>query len=174
MRNVNQPDVVGVGGSLARFTIANSTLYTVEDQNLTAFGLQDPTRPERAGMVNLGWGIETIFPQGDLLFVGANNGMHILRATDPLNPEYLSTFTHVRACDPVVVRGNRAYVTIWADSDCSVQARDQLEVIDISNPRQPISRQVIAAGIEPRPRPGGRYALPLRRRPGAAGLRPPR
>ncbi len=157
-----QPDVVGVGGSLARFTIANSTLYTVDDRKLTAFGLQDPTRPERAGEVNLGWGIETIFPQGDLLFVGAETGMHILRAADPLNPEYLSTFQHVRACDPVVVRGNLAYVTIWAGSDCGNSGRDQLEVIDISYPRDAPLHPGGADGVEPRPGSSRRYALSLR------------
>jgi len=135
------PETVGTGGSLARFTIANSTLYAVDDSNLKAFDLSDPNQPEYVQNINLGWGIETIFPAGNELYIGSQTGMHIFSIADPLNPERLSTFEHVLSCDPVVVSGNLAYVTLWGGRDCG-SVGDQLEIIDVSDPRNPTSLQV--------------------------------
>ncbi|OAV45548.1 LVIVD repeat-containing protein [Lewinella sp. 4G2] len=134
-------DVVGQGGSLARFTIAQSTLYAVDDNTLRAFSLADARNPSFEATIDLGWGIETIFPTEDKLFIGAANGMHIYGIDDPLNPEHLSTFDHVLGCDPVVVSGDLAYVTLWGGRDCG-SIGDQLEIIDISAPRNPRSLQV--------------------------------
>ena len=136
-----QPESVGQGGSLARFTITRSTLYAVDNNNLKAFSLQNPRKPEYVKNIELGWGIETIFPTADKLFIGANNGMHIYGIDDPLEPEHLSTFEHVLSCDPVVVSGDLAYVTLWGGRDCG-SARDQLEIIDVSDARNPTSLQI--------------------------------
>lgn len=135
------PETVGTGGSLARFTIAKSTLYAVDDSNLKAFDLSDPNQPVFTQNISLGWGIETIFPAGDELYIGSETGMHIFSIADPLNPELLSTFEHVLACDPVVVSGDLAYVTLWGGRDCGATG-DQLEIIDVSDPRNPTSLQI--------------------------------
>lgn len=129
-------ETVGQGGSLARFTITNGTLYAVDDSKLRTFSLAKPAEPQLMGTVDLGWGIETIFPYGDQLYIGSTTGMHIYDATEPLAPEYLSTFQHVRSCDPVVVQDDIAYVTIWGGSTCG-NLEDQLIVIDVSDPRSP-------------------------------------
>lgn len=131
-----QDDFVGVGGSLARFTITNQTLYTVNESSLKAFSLEDPANPLLTGTVQLNWGVETIFPGGDELYIGTNSGMHIMDASDPLNPQWLSTMQHVRACDPVVVSGDRAYVTLKGGDECG-GFTNQLDVVDISNKRAP-------------------------------------
>jgi len=134
-------DVVGQGGSLARFTILNGTLYAVDEQRLKVFDLTDAENPVYSDQVNLGWGIETIFPYEDKLFIGANNGMHIYDASIPTAPEHLSTFEHVLGCDPVVVANDIAYVTLWGGRECG-SIGDQLEVIDVSDARNPRSLQV--------------------------------
>ena len=131
------PEVVGQGGSLARFTINNGTLYAVDQQSLRTFSLADPTEPTFIGTTALGWDIETIFPYKDQLYIGSTTGMHIYDVTDPLRPQHLSTFEHVQNCDPVVVQDDIAYVTMWGGNDCGSQA-DQLIVLDVSDPRQPI------------------------------------
>ncbi len=131
-----QPETVGQGGSLARFTIAKGMLYAVDESSLRTFSLANPTVPEFIGISNLDYGIETIFPQGDHLYIGANNGLHIYSVETPTEPEYLSTFAHVRSCDPVVVQGDLAYVTMWGGSNCGNQG-DQLMVVDVSDPRKP-------------------------------------
>jgi len=129
-------ETVGQGGSLARFTITNSTLYAVDDSKLRTFSLATPAQPELIGTVDLGWGIETIFPYGDQLYIGSTTGMHIYDASDPLAPEHLSTFRHVQSCDPVVVQDDIAYVTMWGGSSCG-SIDDRLIVIDVSDPRDP-------------------------------------
>lgn len=135
------PETVGQGGSLARFTITNSTLYAVDDTNLKTFDLSNPEQPVFIGNVGLGWGIETLFPYGDQLYIGSETGVHIYDVSDPLAPEHLSTFEHVLACDPVVVNNDLAYVTLWGGRDCG-SVGDQLEILDVSDPRNPRSLQV--------------------------------
>ena len=134
-------ETVGQGGSLARFTITGSTLYAVDDSRLKAFSLADARAPEFVANIDLGWGVETIFPTSDKLFIGTTTGMQIFGIDDPLNPEHLSTFEHVLSCDPVVVSGDLAYVTLWGGRDCG-STGDQLEIIDVSDARNPQSLQI--------------------------------
>ena len=154
------PETVGQGGSLARFTITQSTLYAVDENSLRAFSLADPRKPTFAGTIDLGWGIETIFPTADKLFIGTTTGMQIFGVTDPLNPEHLSTFEHVLSCDPVVVSGDLAYVTLWGGRDCG-SAGDQLEIIDVSDARNPQFVANYAHEFQSRSRRGRRQTLPL-------------
>ena len=132
---------VGQGGSLARFTIANGTLYVVDESRLKTFDLTDPEQPVFVGNAELGRGIETLFPYGNQLYVGSRTGMHIYDVSEPLAPQHLSTFEHVLSCDPVVVANDLAYVTLWGGRDCGA-TDDQLEIIDVSDPRNPVSLQI--------------------------------
>lgn len=126
----------GIGGSLARFTIAEGHLYVVDNYSLHAFSLQTPTRPERSTQIQLSWDIETIFPYTDKLFIGSRSGMYILDLANPLQPEQLGFFQHANACDPVYVQGNRAYVTLRDGTECQ-DFTNQLDVVDISDLRNP-------------------------------------
>ncbi|MCB0640370.1 MAG: hypothetical protein KDC44_01965 [Phaeodactylibacter sp.] len=128
---------VGVGGSMARFTLAKDHLYMVSDFNLKVFNLDNPLQPAETSTINLGWGIETIIPHGNELFIGSNSGMFIFDNTDPANPVELSRLAHATACDPVFVKDNFAYVTLREGSFC--QGFDnQLDLIDISDLRNPV------------------------------------
>ncbi|MEM6395109.1 MAG: hypothetical protein AAF741_02090, partial [Bacteroidota bacterium] len=50
---MSAPDVsTGIGGSLARFTINNGTLYSVDERDLTTFDLSNPAVPENVGSVH--------------------------------------------------------------------------------------------------------------------------
>ena len=135
-------ETVGVGGSLARFTINQGTLYAVDESSLRVFALDNPAEPKFKGVNQLGWGIETIFPYKDMLFIGSMTGMHIYGVEDPLAPELYSTVEHVRNCDPVVVQNDVAYVTMWSGVDCGPGV-DQLMVVDVRNPRSPKTLQEI-------------------------------
>lgn len=127
---------IGVGGSMARFTITGQYLYTVDESSLDVFDLSNALQPSLATTVDLGWGIETIFPYGSHLFIGANNGMHIFDNSNPLSPQHLSTFAHVQSCDPVFVNGDLAYVTLRDGNLCRgfVNQLDVVDVSDLSNP----------------------------------------
>lgn len=121
---------------MARFTIAKDRLYTVGDWFLKTFDITNANSPQEGNTVELDWGIETIFPYQDNLFIGAVDGMHILDNSNPDNPIHLSTFAHVRSCDPVVVEGSYAYVTLRSGNTCAgfVNQLDVIDVTDLSNP----------------------------------------
>jgi hypothetical protein len=123
---------VGIGGSMARFTMAMDHLYVVDDSRLHVFDLSTPEQAQLANTVPLGWGIETIFPLEDKLFIGANNGMHIYDNSNPTQPVFLSTFRHATACDPVFVDGDVAYVTLRSGQPCETFT-NQLDVVDVSD-----------------------------------------
>jgi hypothetical protein len=126
----------GTGGSLARFTIVDSWLYALHESYMQLFSLEEPASPVMGETVDVGWDIETIFPYENMLFIGSTTGMYIFDNTNPASPVELSRFAHVTSCDPVVVQGDRAYVTLRSGSMCGGGV-DQLDVIDISNPEDP-------------------------------------
>ena len=82
----------GIGGSLARFTLAAGHLYVVDESTLRVFDLSTLTQPELVSQVGVGWGIETIFPYGDHLFIGSNTGMFIFDNTNPVQTKFIICF----------------------------------------------------------------------------------
>lgn len=126
----------GQGGSMARFTLMSGHLYAVDDYSLRVFDVDDPAKPKFLKNIELGWGIETIFPFKETLFIGSNSGMHIYDAKTPSNPQKMSVFEHVRACDPVVVNEKFAFVTLRNGRNC-FNGVNELQVVDIANLRQP-------------------------------------
>lgn len=125
----------GTGGSMARFAIYEDYLYTISQNSMTLFNIKEEAKPDSTTTINLGWGIETIFPYKDKLFIGSNTGMHIYDNANPAKPERLSIFNHARACDPVVVEDDIAYVTL-REGWCGVSP-NRLEVVNVSDLRRP-------------------------------------
>lgn len=132
----NSGGATGQGGSMARFTLLSDYLYTVGSADLSLFDVKTASNPTFVKTINLDWGVETIFPYENKLFIGTNRGMHIFNATDAANPVKLSTYSHVFACDPVVVQGKYAFVTLRTGNFCR-QTVNQLEVVDIEDPTKP-------------------------------------
>jgi hypothetical protein len=126
----------GVGGSLARFTINNNHLYTLSGGDVQSIDLTDPTSPNVVSKTTITWDMETIFPYKNNLFIGSRTGMHILDVTNPASPQMISTYSHVRVCDPVVVQDDLAYVTLRSGTTCD-GFTNQLEVINIEDLRFP-------------------------------------
>ena len=122
----------GMGGSMARFTIVNSHLYTVSNNSLDVFNIYTPQTPSFVSKLQLGWGIETIYPFKNKLFIGSNTGMFIYDISNPEQPSKQGQFNHVRTCDPVIAEDNYAYVTLRSGTGCPGSS-NQLDVIDISN-----------------------------------------
>jgi hypothetical protein len=129
----------GVGGSMARFAITGNTLYLVSRETLEVYDITDGSSPVKAVSKNMGLGIETIFPYQNHLFIGANDGMYIYNNQSPQNPAFLSKYTHIQSCDPVVVQDKYAYVTLRGGVACRTwQPQSMLDVIDVSNPAKPL------------------------------------
>ena len=128
---------IGVGGSMARFTLFDQYLYAVDISNLRLFNVSSAESPVLEKEMNIGWNIETIFPCDDKLFIGGQTGMIIYSLEDPSDPEYIANFWHASSCDPVVVEGEYAYVTLRAGNLCGNNL-SQLDVIDISDINNPL------------------------------------
>ena len=130
--NGGNGSVSGLGGSMARFTILKDRLYIVDNSTLQVLNVEKAENPYLVNKVEIGWGIETIYPFKDNLFIGSNTGMFVFSAANPDKPELLSNFVHAVACDPVFVTGDIAYVTLRTGNNCR-GIKDQLDVIDIKN-----------------------------------------
>jgi hypothetical protein len=127
---------VGIAGSMARFTLHDNFLYTVDSYNLRTFDIDDLAHPLLVSDLGIGWNIETVFQYQNKLFFGTQTGMIIYDLVNPAIPVYLSQYNHVSSCDPVVVDGNYAYVTLRSGNLCG-EATSQLDVIDVSNVLNP-------------------------------------
>lgn len=126
----------GIGGSMARFTIVSNYLYAVSEAALKVLSIQNEANPVFSNNVNIGWGIETIYPFNNKLFIGSNSGMFIYDISVPTNPVQQGRFNHARTCDPVIADNNYAYVTLRSGTTCQ-GFNNQLDVIDISNLSNP-------------------------------------
>ena len=126
----------GMGGSMARFTIVNSHLYTVSTSSLDVYNISAPQTPAFTSKLQLVWGIETIYPFKNKLFIGSNTGIFIYDISNPAQPSKQGQFNHVRTCDPVIAEDNYAYVTLRTGTGCP-GATNQLDVLDIREISQP-------------------------------------
>lgn len=124
---------VGQGGSLERFQIVESYLYAIGAYNMSVFNIENLADPTLEVRQNVGWNIETMFQVDNFLYLGSTNGMYIYNLENPVAPEYVSEFTHWEGCDPVVVDGDYAYLTLRGGNWCG-QDESVLEVIDKTNP----------------------------------------
>ncbi len=102
----------GQGGSLARFTIVGDFLYTLEPNQLSWYKLASNGQMTKDGTIPLQDGKETIFPLGDLLFIGATDGLSIFEIMENGIPELKGIARHFTSCDPVVANENYAFVTL--------------------------------------------------------------
>ncbi len=122
----------GMGGSMARFTVVNNHLYAVSSTSLKVISIANATDPVYTNTVNIGWGIETVYPFADRLFIGSTTGMFIFNISNPSIPVQMGQFAHARTCDPVVADNQYAYVTLRSGTTCE-GFENQLDVVDISN-----------------------------------------
>jgi len=127
-----------VTGSMSRFAVYNDYLYVVNNNSIKTFSISG-NNVSQLSQQYLGWNVETVFPYEQKLFLGTTNGLLIYQLEDPANPKHLSSLSHVAGCDPVVVEGNYAYVTIRGGNICG-QLMSLLDVIDISDPSSPVQK----------------------------------
>lgn len=133
--NTAQPG--GVAGSMASFAIYDCYLYVIDQNKVDILDLRDKEiGPNFLNTFYVSGGIETLFPYKDKLFIGSASGMFIYDNSNPIEPMPLGTFTHARACDPVVVKDNYAYVTLRDGTWCE-GFENQLDVVDITDLNRP-------------------------------------
>jgi hypothetical protein len=127
----------GTGGSMARFTVVGNHLFTVDQQNLNVFDIALAENPEFKNKNNVGFGVETIFPLGEKLFLGTSTGMYIYDISTAGTPRQISFYEHVIACDPVVSDGEYAYVTLNTSREECWRSVNELQIIDLQDIERP-------------------------------------
>lgn len=134
--NLGAKSPEGKAGSMARLSLVNDNLFVVNSAKLLSYSLSDYLDPSLQGELALGWGIETLYPFKDKLFIGSSSGMFIADIQNPASPQLQGSFTHARACDPVVADDQFAYVTLRTGNFCAGNL-NQLDILDVSNVMKP-------------------------------------
>lgn len=131
----SEPSTTGEGGSMTRFAISGDKLYIVDHSSIKVFGIQGKNFSS-VNEVSVDPGIETIFAKGQYLYLGTTSAMYIFSIADPDNPTFIFRYEHIYSCDPVIVQGDRAYVTLRAGGRCN-RGTNTLEVLNISDRYNP-------------------------------------
>mgnify|MGYP000915257010 CR=1 FL=1 len=127
----------GTGGSMARFMLNEGYLYVIAvPTRLKTVDVTASSGMTVVDSVDMPRNMETLFRLDENLFVGTTTGMLIFDLTDPQKPSYVSSYDHITACDPVVVDGQYAYVTLRTGNMCN-NGQNLLEVVDISSIKNP-------------------------------------
>ena len=126
----------GTSGSFALMTVHGEHLYVVDNWKLLPIDISNPLDKKFAGDVYLSWNVETIFPNGEYLYMGTTTGMMIYDTENPDIPTRIGSIAHARACDPVVVDGDYAYVTVRSNGRCGGDI-NQLDVVNIADKTNP-------------------------------------
>lgn len=122
----------GQGGSMTRFAIYDNNLYAVSKEALVVYDISDGGF-EKVNEEQIGWSIETLFARYPYLYIGSAEAMYIYSIAEPHSPEFVFRYAHIVSCDPVVVQGDRAYVTMRGGTACN-RGANALEILDISDP----------------------------------------
>lgn len=130
------PGPSGGGSSYATFVLIDDYLYRVHDSFLIVYDVTNQEKPKEVSRVEVGWDIETLYPTQNFMFIGGQRGMYIFTRADPTRPRQIAKIEHARACDPVVVSGSTAFVTLRGGNRCG-QAPDELLCVSIKDPSQP-------------------------------------
>ena len=121
----------GTSGSMARFGLYDKYLYVADDYTLYLFNVDDATTPVNAGRQWVGT-VETLFIYDAHLFFGTPTGMLIYDLRIPSTPTYKGQFWHITSCDPVVVQGNYAYITLRGGTACNNSNVNRLDIVECS------------------------------------------
>ena len=127
---------IGISGSMARFAISNDVLYAINNgYELKIFNISND-KIEKQDSITTFWNIETLFIDNNHLFIGSNNGMFIYNIQNAHKPEYVSQYNHVTSCDPVVVSGDYAFITLRSGTNCrnTINELNVVSLKDIQNP----------------------------------------
>lgn len=122
----------GVGGSMARFGLYKDFLYIVNQSSLLTFKLNSNSQVTLLNTTYVNWIVETIFITDNHLFLGTQSGLIVQSLEVPEKPSQKGTFSHMTACDPVVIKGDLAFVTLKGGTTCR-GSLNQLDVVQMSN-----------------------------------------
>ncbi len=124
-------------GSVNRIAATKGHVYVINTNAIHPFEDNgDLTAFEKIWSVG---GMETIYPDGDKLYIGTQQSMEIFDIRNPAQPQWTASFQHANSCDPVLPCGDVAYVTLrTGDVGNCPGDENALLVLDVktSNPTQ--------------------------------------
>lgn len=133
----------GTIGTVNRITEHNGYVYSVSNRKIFVFN-NTGTFSKSNEIDTWNGSLETIYPQGDFIFLGTRSSMDIYSISNPENPEQTTSYWHTTSCDPVLPYGDVAYVTLrtgdFAECPGDVNA---LMVLDVENIQSPMERQQV-------------------------------
>lgn len=125
-----------VSGSLARMVLSDNNIYLLFASLLKVIDLKTPESPALVSTMEIAWDVETIYPYNGNLFIGGQTGVRILSLDNPNFPALIGTYNHDWQCDPIVVQGDVAYVTLRGGWTCW-GGESSLDLLDVSDLTQP-------------------------------------
>lgn len=128
-------------GSMSKFAIYEDHLLAIDDDNIVSIDITNRVNPIKKSDRPTYRTCETLFEKDGYLYMGTTNGMVIYNIKNmPSEPDEVGSIEHVESCDPVVVSGDYAFVTLRTGNDCG-SAIDELQVVDISMKSYPFVRK---------------------------------
>ncbi|HMN33077.1 MAG TPA: hypothetical protein PKA54_06870 [Chitinophagaceae bacterium] len=122
----------GKGGSLAKFTIVNQYLYTIDGEYLSTFDISNSSNPILKSKQKINFDIEALFPFKNKLFIASNSAMYIFSLNNPESPTMESNIGHFTGCDPIVANDLYAFLTVHGGTRCG-STINELQVYSIKN-----------------------------------------
>ena len=104
----------------------------MNQNSLLTFKLNSNSEVTLLNTEYVNWNVETIFITDKHLFLGTQNGMIVKSLEVPERPSQKGSFSHMTACDPVVIKGDLAFVTLKGGNTCR-GTLNQLDVVRMSN-----------------------------------------
>ena len=129
----NNPQLPGNSSALVTY---ENHIYTVDHDYLRVLSIGDNNNLKEVFKSYVGTGIETIFAYEDYLYLRARTSIYIYDVKIKTKPVLSGTNRHFVAEDPVIVEGNKAYVTLKTGSENNNPA-GFLEVVDVTDKSNP-------------------------------------
>jgi len=132
-------------GTANRIATVDESMFIINRAQIFSFDISDDQISQHSAYrftENIGWQMETIFAQEDLLYIGSQNGMSIHRLTASAI-RWEGEYFHATGCDPVLpIDDGIAYLTLRSGDECPGDI-NSLNVLDINNSRNPFLIQEI-------------------------------
>jgi len=144
VRSASSSNNSAIAGSMARFMMIENYLYVITDEStvnifdITTKNMRSVGEFKPWNDAN-GWGmIETLFTFKEHLFIGSNAGMLAYDISSPAAPVFLSSYSHMTSCDPVVANDEYAFITLRSGgNNCNWGNTNQLDILDIKDIMNP-------------------------------------